>query len=165
MPPKRDLSGTMVAGVIFIAMIAGVLYRYWPSDERDILRHLSNLAEGLSISSSDNEVQRITRFAALREYFWPEVRVRFDTQEIVTRDAVIQRLEQLRPPPGGIAFELVDIKVALSPKTDSAQVQMTVNASTTDPTTRQSILDRRMMDLLMRKVDGDWVIAAAETRP
>src|SRR5262245_15021076 len=50
--PER--SGTVVAVVIFTAMLSGLLYRYWPNEERDIRRHLINLAEALSIPTTDN---------------------------------------------------------------------------------------------------------------
>ena len=36
----------------------------------------------------------MTRFAALREYFDPDVRVNIDGQEIVTRDALIRVITQ-----------------------------------------------------------------------
>jgi hypothetical protein len=71
---ERNHSGTVVAAIIFAAMIAGILYRYWPSDERSIRRHLSNLSEALSIPTTDSDAERITRFAALEEYFSTDVR-------------------------------------------------------------------------------------------
>ena len=51
---ERSYSGTVVAAIIFAAMIAGIVYRYWPSDERSIRRHLSNMAEALSFPTTDS---------------------------------------------------------------------------------------------------------------
>ena len=160
----RSYSGTIVAAIVFAAMIAGVVYRYWPSEERAIRRHLSNLAEAISIPSTDSEVERITRFAALGEYFSPDVRVRLDGQEIVSRETLIGLLSQWRPPAGGVAVEFVDVTVALAPDEATAEVGLTAKASTTDATTGESTLDQRLMDLGMTKLAGDWVIASATTR-
>ena len=67
---ERAVSGTAVAAVLFALVGAGVAYRYWPDEERDIRRHLSNLAEALTTSAdSENEAERSTRLAAIREYF------------------------------------------------------------------------------------------------
>jgi hypothetical protein len=65
---KRDYSGTAVAAVIVAAMIAGLVYRYWPSEERSIRRHLSNLGEALSLPYSDTEVveTRSPRYTSIR---------------------------------------------------------------------------------------------------
>jgi hypothetical protein len=154
----RRYSGTVVAAVIFSAMLAGVIYRYWPSDERSIRRHLSNLAEALSIPSTDSDEEHITRFAVLREYFSPDVSVRLDDREIVTRDAIIAVLSQWRPPPGGLAVEFVDIKIVFSDESPTAAVTLTAKASTTDPR-GQSTVDERAADVTMVKVDNDWVIS------
>jgi hypothetical protein len=159
----RSYSGTVVAAVIFTAMIAGVVYRYWPSDERSIKRHLSNLSEALSIPSTDNDEERITRFAVLREYFSPDVRIRLDDRELVSRDALIDVLSQWKPPPGGLAVEFVDVKVALTADNGSATVGLTAKASTTKPG-GESTLDQRAADLRMVKLDDDWVISSATLR-
>lgn len=160
---ERSYSGTAVAVVIFAAMIAGLVYRYWPSDERSIRRHLNNLAEAISIPSTDSEVARITRFAALREYFAPDVRIGLDDYVIVSRDSLIGQLSQWTPPPGGLAVEFVDVAVTLAD--DAAQVSLTARVSITNPTTDRSTLDERIVDLTMIKLAGDWVISSATTRP
>ena len=161
--PERSCSGTAVAVLIFAAMTAGLIYRYWPSEERSIRRHLSNLAEAISIPSTDSEVARITRFAALREYFAPDVRIGLDGQEIVSRETLIGQLSQWKPPPGGVVVEFVDVKVALAAG-DTALVNLTAKASTTNPTTGESTLDQRNADLAMVKLAGDWVISSATAR-
>jgi hypothetical protein len=153
-------SGTVVAAVIFAAMIAGLVYRYWPSDERSISRHLSNLAEALSIPSTDSNEERATRFAVLEEYFSPDVRIRLDEREFVSRDALIDVLSRWKPPPGGLAVEFVDVKVALASDNATATIGLTAKASTTKPG-GESTLDQRAADVTMMKLAGDWVISNA----
>ena len=160
---ERSYSGTAVAAVIFTAMLTGVMYRYWPSDERSIRRHLSNLAEALSIPSTDSAEERLTRFAVLREYFSPEVRIRLEDREIASRETLIAELSQWRPPPGGLAVEFVDITVAVAEDRGSARVTLSAKASTTDATGKSTV-DERAADVLMLKRDGDWVISSATLR-
>jgi hypothetical protein len=157
---ERSYSGTVVAAVIFAAMIAGLVYRYWPSDERSIKRHLSNLAEALSIPSTDSHEERVTRFAVLREYFSPDVRIRLDDREFVSRDTLLDELGRWQPPPGGLAVEFVDVTVALAADNASATVGLTAKASTTRPG-GESTLDQRAASLTMVKRDDDWVISSA----
>src|SRR4026209_1798779 len=139
---ERSYSGTLVAAIIFAAMIAGVVYRYWPSDERSIRRHLSNMAEALSFPTTDSHEERITRFAVLREYFSPDVTIHLDNREIASRETLITELSAWPPPPAGLAVEFVDIAIALAADSESAAVSLTAKASTNDPT-GGSILDER----------------------
>ena len=63
---ERSYSGTVVAAILLAVMVAAVGYRYWPSDERSIRRHLSNLAEALSFPLAESTEERLTRIAVLR---------------------------------------------------------------------------------------------------
>src|SRR5215510_7801151 len=109
---ERSYSGTVVAAVLLAIMLAGLTYRYWPSDERDIRRHLSNLAEALSFPLAESTEERITRLAVLREYFDPNVRVQVDDRNFTTRDEIVELLTHYQPPPGGVNVEFVNIAVA-----------------------------------------------------
>ena len=160
---ERSYSGTLIAAILLIVMVAGVAYRYWPSDERVIRRHLSNLAEALSFPLTETDEERLTRLAVLREYFSPDVRVRIDGRELTSRDEVIAQLTAVRPPPGGIEVEFVDIIVALGAEGETATVTLTAKMSSTT-NAGESTLDQRVADVTMRKIDDDWVIAAAALR-
>ena len=113
---ERSYSGTVVAALLLSMMIAGVTYRYWPSDERSIRRHLSNLAEALSFPLAESGEERLTRVAVLREYFAPDVRVEIDGREITSRDEIIGLLSHYQPPPGGL-----NVEFALRRETDEPQ--------------------------------------------
>lgn len=162
---KRDYSGTTVAAVILAAMVSGVVYRYWPSEERSIRRHLSNLAEALSLPYADTEVLTITRFAAMREYFHPDVRIRIDGREILTRDVLIRLLSQWTSPPGGVAVEVSEMEIAVADDRMTASVDLVASASAKEAGSRERTVDARAFTIAMTKAGGDWVIAAAESRP
>jgi hypothetical protein len=161
---EKDYSGTAVAAVILVAMLSGVVYRYWPSEERSIRRHLTNLAETLSLPDSDSEVLAITRFAALREYFDPDVRVRIDDRDIVSRDTLIRLISQWKPPPGGLIVEVSDLQIRLADDRVSAHVNLTASASWKDAVTRERTADVRAFSVAMSKARGDWVISTADAR-
>ncbi len=162
---KEGRSGTVVAAVIFAAFIGGFVYRYWPNEERDIRRHLSNLAEALSLPAAEGETVRLTRFAALREYFATDVRVSIDGRDIESRDAVIDRLGRVSPPPGGLAVEVVDVRVTLAEDQGSAQVDVTAKVSTAKTPSQDETLETRRLDLAMLKWQGDWVISSVVAAP
>jgi hypothetical protein len=157
-------SGTVVAVVLLGIMLAGLAYRYWPSDEREIRRHLSNLAEALSVPGTETDVARMTRVAAMREYFAPDVRIRVGSEEIVTRDALMAAIARWSPPPGGVAVEFVDVTVALAEDHGSADVTLTAKIASTDRQSGEKTLDVQGAAVQMRDADGDWVITRAEPR-
>jgi len=161
--PASGYSGTVVAAVLIAIMVGGIAYRYWPSDEREIRRHLSNLAEALSVPGDETEVARITRIAAMREYFAPDVRFRVGSEQIVSRDAliaVIGRLSLL----SGVAVEFVDVTVALAEDHSSAEVTLTAKIASTNRQTGEKTLDVQGAAVQMRDTEGDWVITSAEPR-
>lgn len=160
---ERSYSGTVVAAVLLAMMIAGIAYRYWPSDERSIRRHLSNLAEALSFPVAESPEERLTRIAVLREYFAPDVRVGLDGRDISSRDEIIALLSQYQPPPGGVNVEFVDIVVTIADDHESAAVTLTAKMSTTDEQ-GVSTLNERVGDITMRNLDDDWVIGNAVLR-
>jgi hypothetical protein len=161
---ERSYSGTVIAVILLMVMIAGVGYRYWPSDERSIRRHLSNLAEALSFPLAESDEERITRIEVLREYFAPEARVHVDGRELSSRDEIIHLLTRFQPPPGGVNVEFVNIAVVLDAEHERANVSLTAKWSMADERGASSV-EERAADVVMRKDDGDWVIATATTRP
>jgi hypothetical protein len=160
---ERSYSGTVVAAVLLAVMVAGVGYRYWPSDARSIRRHLSNLAEALSFPLSEGTEERLTRIAVLREYFDPNVHIQLDDREIASRDEIISLLSQFQPPPGGVNVEFVNITITVTPDRESAAVRLTAKLSSTNEK-GMSTLDERVADVTMRKVDDDWVMSSAVLR-
>ena len=161
----RSYSGTLVAAILLAVMVAGIAYRYWPSDERSIRRHLSNLAEALSFPLAESTEERITRLAVLREYFDPNVRVKLDDRDLTSsRDEIIELLSRFQAPPGGVNVEFVDILVHLADDHETATVTLTAKMSSTNDK-GVSMLEERLADVSMKNADGDWVIASAVLRP
>jgi hypothetical protein len=161
---ERSYSGTVVALVLVGIMLAAIAYRYWPSDEREIRRHISNLAEVLSAPSTENEVARLTRAAALREYFAPDVRVHFGAEQLTSRDALIALVNRWVPPPGGVVVEFTDVTISLADDHQSADVRLTAKMESTNVHSGESTIDTRDAALTISDEDCDWVITSVESR-
>jgi hypothetical protein len=159
----RAASGTAIASVVFVLLVAGIAYRYWPSDERHVRRHLIQLAEALSVPGVETEVARLTRVAVLREFFAPDVVVVVDGREIVSGDVLIATIVTSPPPPGGFSVEFVDETIALAPDRVTAHITLTARVLSRDLATGQALVDARDLTVAMTKAGGDWVIARAET--
>ena len=163
MTDDRSYSGTVVAAVIFTAMAVGIAYRYWPSDERSIRRHLTNLAETLSLPYAEREVERLTRFAALSEYFSPDVSIEIAEREIVTREALLAALRQWQSPPGGLVVEFSDAEIRLTGP-NTGEVALIARMTMTDPATAKPASEQRPLNLEMLRQDGDWVISKVKSQ-
>jgi hypothetical protein len=161
----RARSGSVVVVALFAMLAGGLVYRYWPSQEREIRRHLSNLAEVLSGSPTEGDPMAQTRFAVLREYFAPEARVTVDGLAYTPREAIVERLERRRLPPGGEGVEFLDVAVVLASDGLRARVSATARISTnTVPDSDSSVQTRRVTGEMANR-DGDWVIVTAEAGP
>jgi hypothetical protein len=161
---ERSYSGTVIAAILIAVMVAGVGYRYWPSDERSIRRHLSNLAEALSFPLVESNEERLTRVEVLREYFAPDVHVQVDGRDLTSRDDVIHTVTQYQPPPGGLQVEFVNLLITIADDHQSATVTFTAKASWSEAN-GVSKLEERAADITMRQADGDWLISTANLRP
>ena len=161
---RRVTSGTVVAAVMLTLLVAGITYRYWPDDEREVKRHLIHLAEALSVPGKETEVEHLTRVAALREYFATDVRVMADGQEIASRDALIGMLLAWVAPPGGFTVEIENQRILLAEDHTSARIALTAKVVSKDLADGQAVVDARDMDLVMARTESDWVITTAATR-
>jgi hypothetical protein len=162
---ERSYSGTAVAVVILALMVAALTYRYWPSHERDVLRHVVNLAEALSFDGAESEALTATRFAALREYFAENVHITLDGREIVTRDEVLRAIRGWTPPPGGMLVDFVDVRLALADDAQSATVDATAYVSARNVPRDRAVIASRPVHAAMDRRDGDWVVRSAEIGP
>jgi hypothetical protein len=156
------LSALPVLLVIVALAVAGFFaYRWWSSEERVVKKRLDQLAEVLS-PPPDGELATVARIAQVRGFFAPDVHIRFDSEEIDSRDALVALLGRWQPPKNGFRLEFADVVVHIvDPGT--AHVSLTAEVSNLDPNSLEPLLDAREGTLTMRNIDGEWVIAAAET--
>ena len=158
-------TGTAVASVCFGALIAFFVYQTWFNPTRAVQRRLSDIAAALSAPDNEPPMARIGRAAQLRKYLAEDIRVRTGGQELTSRDQIVGFVGAFTPPPGGWNVQFVDVQVRVNHDTNAdADAYMTVEINTRDPRTGQPQVDGREAAATLKKIDGEWVVATAETK-
>ena len=160
----RATSGTGIAVVVLALLTGGVAYRYWPSDERAIRRHLSSLSELVSTPVDiENEAVYLTRQAAIREYFAPDVQVRVAEGFVASREPLLAALAH-GSRQGPVVVHLVDVAVRIADDRATARVALAARVAAARRTGDETRAEVRHADLAMAKVKGDWLITVVEER-
>src|SRR5262245_3732189 len=147
--------------IVVLAIGGFITYRWWSSEERAVKKRLDTLAEALS-PPPDGEQTMAARIADVHGFFAPDVHINFDSEVIDSRDALVALLGRWQPPKNGFTLAFADVVVHMVDP-DTAHVSLTAEVSSRDATAIEPLLDAREGTLTMKRVDGTWVIAAAET--
>jgi hypothetical protein len=144
--------------VVAVVIVSALLFVFWPNEERVVRGRLTDIAAIITVPPHETDLARMTRIARLRDYLAPDLRVRYGTQEAASRDMVLGALAQWQQA-DGLKVEFVDVQVTRDPaRPDAASAYLTAKM-----TGRDSV-DAREADVRLARVDGKWVVTAAETR-
>lgn len=158
-------NGTAVAAVSFAALAAFFVYQWWFNPTRAVQRRLNEIAGALSVPDNEPPMAKIGRAAQLRKYLADDIRIHAGSSELTSRDQIVGLVSAFTPPPGGWNIQFVDVQVRVNHDTNAdADAYMTVEINGVDPRTGQPTVDAREAAVTMRKIDGEWVLASAETR-
>jgi len=158
-------NGTAVAAVCFTALAAFFVYQWWFNPTRAVQRRLSEIAAALSVPDNEPPMGRVGRAAQLRKYLAEDIRVRTGSSELTSRDQIVGLVAAFTPPPGGWNIQFVDVQVRVNHDTSvDADAYMTVEINGIDPRTGQPTVDAREASVTMKKIEGEWVLATAETK-
>lgn len=150
------------------ALVAGALlwgaWTWWNSPERRIRRALDALAEGLSHDAPASPLAAASAAAELQEYLAEDVVVAAGgrVQEIRGRPAVLAAVVRIRSAVPAMRVSLVDLRVTPDPQNASAAVEGTVSVVMTDRA-GQERSDAREVVVLMRPIEGRWVVTQVRT--
>jgi hypothetical protein len=162
---EKGSTALSIVLMLVVALAVGIgaflAYQSWTGDERVVKKRLGELAEILS-PPEGGDLAMIGRIVQLRGYFAPDVHIRFGREEIDSRDALVALLGRWQPPAKGFSLQFVDVVVHLVTD-DTAHVSLTAEIANREGAPHEAILDAREGTLTMKKLDGDWVIAIAET--
>ena len=157
-------NGTAVAAVCFAALAAFFVYQWWFNPTRAVQRRLSQIAAALSAPDNEAPMARIGRAAQLRKYLAEDIHIKAGSAELTSRDQIVGLVSTFAPS-GGWNIQFVDVQVRVNHDTNvDADVYMTVEINAVDPRTSQPTIDAREASATMKKVDGEWVLATAETK-
>ncbi len=159
-------NGTIVAAICFVALGGFLVYQWWFNPTRAVQRRLSDIAATLSMPDGEPAMARAARAARLRRYLADDIRVRTAAGELTSRDQIVGAIAAFPPPPGGWNVQFVDVQVRVNHDTDQdADAYVTVELNGRDEKTGQPTVDRRDAAVTMKKIDGEWVVATADTKP
>jgi len=151
--------GTVVFILVSGVISAALFYVLWPNEERIVRGRLGDVASIVSVPANETDLARMSRLAQLREYLSPDVKIRDGAHEAVTRDMVIGTLVQWRRSPAPVKVEFVDVQVTLDrTRPERATAYLTARV------TERDTVDAREADVRLARVDGKWVVMAAETK-
>jgi hypothetical protein len=156
-------SGSAYVSVVLLLLVGYFSYQWWFNPRRAVKRQLGELAATLSVAEGGGELDRVARIARLRNYFAPDVRVSLgpSAPPITSRDGLIGAVAAWNPPAGEWTVSFVDVQITLDSDT-TARAYMTVEVRTTDPQTGQPAFDAREAMTTLTKIDGQWLVTAAE---
>ena len=159
-------TGTLVAAICFAALGGFFVYQWWFNPTREVQRRLNDIAAAISIPDNEAPAVRIARVAQLRKYLAEDIRVRGgDGSEFASRDQIVGVVSALAAPAGGWNVQFVDVQVRVNHNTDTdADAYLTVEINGRDPRTGQPTADSRDAAVTMKKMNGEWVVATAETK-
>lgn len=157
---------TAVRAIAILFLLLGVfggVYWWWSRPERQIHRVLDALADALSHDMPREGLGAVAAVAGLPQYFAADVVL--DPGRpfpvLTGRDAVVAAAARVRGALPVLRLELADRRIEMGADAAQAVVSVAVSARMTDRAGQQS-MDAREVKLIMKRIDGRWVIARAE---
>ena len=150
--------------VVLIAIAAALVgaYRYFfPTDEAQIRAVLERIAEAVSSGpAGDGEVSRLARAASVRRQLDPQISLDAGPplNRMSGREAIIGSVARLNSTLSDLDVQFDDVAITVGADRTTAHVHLTAEARYRDGSGRA--FDARELDVTMRKVDGDWVVAS-----
>jgi hypothetical protein len=154
----------VVAAIAFIALGVWGWRSLFPSPEKAIRSRLAKLAETVSFEPSDGAYPKLRKVDKVGTFFTPDVEVSLEARGFAPRsfsgrdelqDAARFALGNFR----GLKVEFLDINVTLGEDRQQAVANLTAKATVTGETDFYVV----ELNVLMKKVDGDWLIYKVET--
>src|SRR5262245_30833686 len=161
-----NTNGSAVVAVIAAVLVGYFTYQAFFNPSRAVKRRLGDVAAALSVPKDEADVNRIARLARLRRLLAADIRLKIveSGQEVTPRDTVLALAAGLRPSTNGFDVRFTDTQVFVDSET-AAHAYMEVEVVTPDPRSGQPTIDSRNASIDLGKVDGEWLVTAAEVKP
>lgn len=150
-----------IAGALLGVIGAGMVWRFWPGDERFIRSHLDGLARAVSIAPGQSQLARMAGAGRVAEFFTPDVVFQIEGVDLAIddrnglREAVLASRTRFQL----IELRLVDVHVRFPDGRDQAIAY----ASAVAHLDGQTNVFARPLKFGLRKADGRWAINRVET--
>ena len=158
----------IVFRIVLLAALAALGIWLWtvlfPSPEKVIRRHLTELARTGSSSANESDLTRLAAARSVAGFFAATVELNVDLPELgqhksMDREEITQLALMGRSRAGGLRVKFPDINITVAPDQQSAVADLTVEANVSgehDPIVQE-------MKFTLRKTDGQWLITRIET--
>jgi hypothetical protein len=149
---------------VAVALGLGLWAVVFPSPEKVIRTRLDEMAELISFPANQAPLSSLTAVQQICARVSSDVDIRVEARgvgqgRLQGRDNLREALLAFRSNVNGAKVEFLDVAVSLAPDKQSAEASLTVKARTPrDPDTLF-----QEMKITFRKMDGDWLLARAET--
>jgi hypothetical protein len=148
--------------IVLIVVVAAAWFgwRYlFPSDEAQIRSALERIAEAVGSDGEQGEVARIARAASMRNELDPKIVVEAGPpfSGMSGRDTVVAAVARLNGSVPDLEVDLSDVQITVAPDRTTARGSLTVDAHFRDER-GERVRDARELDLIFRRLDGDWVV-------
>ncbi len=155
--------GSIYVAIVFASLVGYFTYQWWFNPTRDVKRRLGDVAESLSVTPNEQDVDRLARLAKLRRYLASDIRIRIGTApEITSREMALGVVSGVRPATRGWDVAFADVQIVMESGT-TAHAFVSVEVTTRDAQDQPS-MDSRDASINLAKQDGEWVITQAEAR-
>lgn len=146
------------------AVLGWALWTWWPSEARRIRRRLDELAETASVPAGESALARLARAAQIGRFFTEDLVIDLGPPypPLRGRGALVGLASRLEPPPGGAQVAFTDVAVTVAPDGATATATLTATGSVVDRVTRDTIVEARALQVGLRQLDGEWLIAAVK---
>ena len=153
-------------GLLAIAIVVGMWLwtALFPSPEKIICRHLSEMAREASFNSSESPVAGFSQAQKLASLFSTNAELTLDLPErpqyaLAGRNDIVQAVLGAHAVVGGVKVEFLDVMVTVSPDKCSAAADLTLKAQVTGDK------DITVLELkfALLKIEGEWLVTKVES--
>lgn len=157
---KKVVNLLLLAALIAVGIL--MWRHFFPNEEKRVRKMLSSLAEDISDSKKKSLITNAVAVDSIASYFTPDAEIDGDIPEfghisISGRPEIVNAAIGARAL--GARVEFGDIAIKIEPGKETATVELTVKVIV--PGQRE--IEMQDARLSLKKYDGDWRIAKAET--
>ena len=155
--------GSAYVVIVFAALVAYFGYQWWFNPSRAVKHRLGEVAAALSVPETESDLARVARLAQLRRYLAEDLHIRAGAEELTSRDSAVAIAGAWKPEPGSGDVHFADVQVFIESET-SAHAYLAVELMSIDKPTGQPTVDSRDASVSLARLNGEWVITAADSK-
>ena len=161
-------NGSVYVAAVFVALIGYFGYQWWFNPARAVKQRLGQVAGALSVPEEEAAIARVARLARLTGYLADDIRLHVGSHEIRSRAEALSLAgavgcQQRHGEPGSGDVHFADVQVFIESEA-AAHAYLAVELTSRDAESGRSTVDARDASVSLAKMNGEWVITAAESK-